>query len=221
MSELGQDMSGDFSTAIAVATGKFTGDNCRPEFYLKSVHFENESEKEGRPVFRDVEYVRITIPGNRKSIVERKVREEDKRRWPREYLAWKQSGTMSSDGMPLEKWTLVSPAEVDTLKHFRIRTVEELSQLSDSQTQEVGMGTLRLRQLAQEWLAQSRGNAGVSQLAAKNQELEGRLELQADQIAELLKRLDKRDREGDADGEPKKRGRRKPADPVAEQEPAE
>jgi hypothetical protein len=44
-----------------------------PTFYVEAVENRAESEKEGRPIFRDVEYVKILIAGDQKTEVIKKV----------------------------------------------------------------------------------------------------------------------------------------------------
>lgn len=197
----------DFTTIAAAVAGKFTDDNCRPRFHLKSVEITSESEKAGRPVFRDIEYVEIHIPGDRKSTVDRKVRDEDKRRWPQHYAAWKANQELPSDGMPLEKWTLISPSEIDNFKYGHVRTVEQLAGLSDTQLQTFGPGSRKLRETAKAWLKQAGDNAGLSKMAAENDRLRDDLASTRNQLDSVLKRLAKLEA-GDDDDTPAPRKRK-------------
>lgn len=211
---------GEFDTSVAVAAARagvgpnVSGDNCRPNFHLKSVRMDAESEAKGRDVYRDFEYVEIIIPGQRRSTIDRKVREEDKHRWPQAYAAFKANREMPLEGTPLEKWTLASPADVENMKFMNVRTVETLAALTDSQCQECGMGARKLRGLAQEWLTQANGNAGISQLSAKNEALEIRVSELERQLEDALKqnRKLKAKAEAEEDDEetpaPKRRGKK-------------
>ena len=58
-------------------------DRCIPVFYTRAVEDKEATLKQGRPMFRDVAYVQILVPGNNKDIMDRAVKEEDKQRWPR------------------------------------------------------------------------------------------------------------------------------------------
>jgi len=179
----------EFTTAVLdSAANKPIADGCRPEFYFRSVHFDGLDAAAGKPVFKDVEYVRIVVPGDKTSQVDRKVRPEDLQRWPQQYAAWKANNELPMEGMPLEKWTLISPAEVDTFKYFKVRTVEDLAKLTDTQIQNLGTGAMRLRKEAIAWVQQAEGNAGISKVAVENERLNIELAGVKRQLQELLDR---------------------------------
>jgi len=182
----------DFTTITDQTLGRFRGDNCYPVFHYKAVLMENASQEAGQPVYKDIEYVQIIVPGSRKSEVDRKVRDEDKKRWPQEYAAWKAKQELPANGMPLEKWTLIaaSPAMIETLRFHNVRTVEHLAGMTDSQVQECGRGVLKLREQAVEFLAQAKGNAGISKMAAEKDALEARVVKLERDLGAALKALE-------------------------------
>ena len=51
-------------------------DRCIPVFYTRAVEDKEATLKQGRPMFRDVAYVQILVPGNNKDIMDRAVKEE-------------------------------------------------------------------------------------------------------------------------------------------------
>lgn len=162
----------DFGVATAAVQGKHNGDACIPEFRIKAVLLEAETEQAGKPIYRNVEYVTIHIPGDLRSTVDRKVTQDHRDRWPVQYAKWKQGLEIATDGVPLEKWSLIGPAEVETFKFFKVRTVEQLAELSDTQVQNLGRGAVKLRKEAIAYLAQAKGNAGISKAVADNERLE-------------------------------------------------
>ncbi|WP_395443572.1 hypothetical protein [Caulobacter sp. UC70_42] len=107
------------------------GDNARPRFYSKPVKNNFRSESEGRPVFEDKEFVEILVPGDRKTVVDTLVKDEHKRRWPREYAAFKAGQEVPVEGTPLEEWPQITRSQVEELKFAHIRTVEQLASLPD------------------------------------------------------------------------------------------
>jgi len=40
-------------------------------FYMDAIEFKAESEKAGRPVFKDVPFIKIIVPGDVNNIIER------------------------------------------------------------------------------------------------------------------------------------------------------
>lgn len=189
----------DFAVATAAVQGKHNGDACIPEFRMKAVLLVHDSEMAGKQIYRNVEYVTIHIPGDMRSTVDRKVTDEHRRRWPIHYAAWKENREIATDGLPLERWSLIGPAEVETFKYNKVRTVEQLAALSDTQCQSLGLGAVRLRKEAIAYLDQAKGNAGISKAIASNERLEienAQLKSQlADALARLSARSERRDDE--------------------------
>lgn len=152
---------------------------------------EAKSEAEGRPVFRDVEYIQIQVPGDKGNVVHRPVTPEDKQRFSRQYEHWKNGKSPEQTGMPLTEWAAISRSEVLELAYFNVRTVEQLASLTDANAQNVG--ALRLwRDKAKAFLEQAKGNAPLVQMQAElvrrdndNATLKHQLEEQAKELAEL------------------------------------
>ena len=63
-------------------------DDCIPHFYMRAVRNPARSEAEGRPVFDEAAYVRVLVPGDRNSVVDRRVGDADRERWPRRWAAF-------------------------------------------------------------------------------------------------------------------------------------
>ena len=64
------------------------------KFYHHSVKSERESSIEGRPVFKEKEYIDIRVPGQRDSVI-RPASQRDKDRFPRHYAASTNEGTQA------------------------------------------------------------------------------------------------------------------------------
>jgi hypothetical protein len=141
-------------------------DNTFARFHMKAVQNEFRSGQEGRPIFDNLEYVEIHVPGDRMTLVDRRVKEDDKRRWPNQYAAFKAEREQVADGYPLENWPGVDRAQVEELKHFRIHTVEQLANLPDERLT-FGTGARTLRESAQRFLKTTAGSAPVEALAAE------------------------------------------------------
>lgn len=165
-------------------------DHTLPRFYLRPVEQAHKTATEGRPIFEDVEFVEIIIPGNRGAVHDTMVRAEHRERWPREYAAFKAGQALPVEGTPLEEWPAVTRSQVEELRHFNIRTVEQLAALSDDALNRVvPMGGFSLREKAQRFLEHAASLAPMEALAAKHEADAAKLAAMEEQIRQLTEQL--------------------------------
>lgn len=159
------DMAGDKS------------DNARPRFYLRPVYMRFDSEKQGNPVYKDVEYVEIHVPGEIKNIVDRKVRDADKERWRPQYAAFKAQESKEF-GTPIHNLPNLHPSQIALMQHINIRSIEDLASLTDSGLETLGPGARELQKMAVAYLEAPKDRD--NRLAAENAELRAKqLDLEA------------------------------------------
>jgi hypothetical protein len=177
-----------------IATGAFTRtdrfadsrDPTFPEFYIEPVMDEMATQRQGHPIFRDEERVKIHIPGNNLSIPVERVNDEHRMRWPDAYKRFKEGQEMAHEGTPLEMWPAISSkSQVLFLKHHDIHTIEQMAQVSDYNLTKLGMGGRQLRDLAQAFLDSAQRNAMTKSLMAENDKLAAELIEAKAQIKEL------------------------------------
>jgi hypothetical protein len=106
-------------------------------FFYKAVL--NRAKSTSVPVHDNVVCVRIQNPGER-DYIERKAREEDFNRWPRQYHAFTQGRKFVSEGTPLELLFPDQPNIVATLNAVNIHTVQQLANLSGDAISRGGIG---------------------------------------------------------------------------------
>tara|TARA_R110000822_G_scaffold89758_2_gene207687 strand:- start:3407 stop:4054 length:648 start_codon:yes stop_codon:yes gene_type:complete len=174
------------------------------EFYLHPQEDSAKSEELGRPYFVDREYVRITQPGNKNSIIERPIRfgpapKNDNHRFAHQYNLFKQGEQQVMSGTPLTEWAGVTAAQVKNLKYANIQTVEQLSEVADNQIMGM-MGGSGLKQKAKDWLANAEDGKVVVQLRAELKERDNRLAAQEQGMAELLERVNGMEKTPDVKG---------------------
>ena len=168
-----------------------------PRFHLHPVMNEAKSAEEGRPIYDEVEYVEILVPGDKDNIVNRPVNELDRRRFAQGYAFWKQHGQQALTGTPLAAWPSISRAQVEELAYFKVSTVEQLAEMQDTHAQKfAGINALRTR--ARDFLSAAAGAAPATHLRSELDKrdndiasLKQMLKEQAEQLAEL-KKLTKR-----------------------------
>ena len=136
----------------------------------------------------DEPYVRIQNPGDKLNVIERPVEEDDKRRFPRQWLYFQMKTTEGQIlGTPLTDWHKDCPDELqrhqlEELQVLKFQSVEQLATASDTQLQRIGMGSTGLREKARLYLTNKNKSEATKELEKTRSELE---ELKA-QMAELL-----------------------------------
>jgi hypothetical protein len=151
-------------------------------FFSDAIELKAESEKQGRPVYKDVPFIRIVVPGDVNNIIERKANDQDKLKFPKAWARFEASEAEGQEGTPLEQWPQMSRSMVKECKYFEIHTVEQLANLSDINVSKMGMGYMDLRNKAKAYLVAAAGTAGETAQAAENQRLK-------DMIADLQRQM--------------------------------
>lgn len=146
------------------------------EFFTEAVEFKAESEKEGRPIFREIPFIRIQHPGDRNNVLETKVTDHYKQKYAREWREFEMRGGNDIVGTLLSQWPPVTKSQVKEAEYFGIRTVEQLAAVNDAALQKIGMGWRELRTKAIAYLDAAQGNAAQSAQAAENERLRNEIE---------------------------------------------
>lgn len=156
------------------------------EFTLEPYHMAFKSEQEGRPIYEDREFIRIVIPGNRGSEIYREVTAKDREEYAEEYKRFKSGieGDGQISGTPLSAWPAMTPAMIREFSAMNIKTVENLSMLSDTSMQNF-MGARDWVLKAKAYLEQAKDSAAVQKYAAENAELRRDMEILKAQMAEI------------------------------------
>lgn len=135
------------------------GEGCLALFYDRAVQDEDQTRIEGRPVYRNLPYVRITIAGQRNTVVDEPVHDsyaqpgrDPRLRWPKAWEGYLAKRPGLADGTPIEEWPLLNPAQVAELKAGGILAVEQLATMSDAGLGRLGMGARELRERARQFL---------------------------------------------------------------------
>lgn len=124
-------------------------------FYNYSKHNAHKSAQEGRPIFEDHVYVKISPPGERLNIVDRPATDEDRRRWNMQWQMFQQNKQQVPAGTPIGLLYPDQPSIADMLRAHRVHTVEQLSELSSNAIDTIGMGAQRYVNDARKYLDQA------------------------------------------------------------------
>lgn len=174
-------------------------------FGLYPVLDSGKTREAGHDVYKDVEFVKIAVPGDKSSLFFQPAREEHRRRFPKSYAAFKNREQSPTSGMPIENWAPINRSLALTLKSLHINTVEALAVVNDSLVDRLGTGGRELREKAKAWLTEAKEGAASLRLAAEKQALQDQLLAMQAQIAALQKNS------ADDDGAAARKPRRTPA----------
>ena|SRR5262245_7247030 len=159
----------------------YMGDDKLPvRFYIGAVRDDAASESASRPIYRDVDCIQIF--NSKDNVIDRPVRDTDKQRWPNAYAAFKQSGKgePGTVGTPLEHWPLMTRAQVEEYRYFKIFTVEQLAEMPDSIGGQI-QGFQRLKALAKVMMEVAKGDAPFVKMRAEMEKRDGEIaELKAE-----------------------------------------
>jgi hypothetical protein len=139
------------------------------QFYSRPIINAAESDAAGRPIFHDCDCIRIMVPGDKLSIVDRLASDDDKRRFADEYAQYQAGQQTQMVGTPLEQTPWMTRSKVEEYKYFGIHSVEQLSEASDSVGQKFP-GFYQDRDRAKAFIEAASGTS------ARIKELERRLE---------------------------------------------
>jgi len=152
------------------------------QFIRRPVLQPYRTEKEGRPIFEDVDFIRIFTPGNNLNIIDTPVRDEHKFRFPRQWEMFKNAHSADTRevGTPVTAWPYLTASQAEEFKALKFFTVEQIANASDLQLQSLGMvgGTAPyiIRDRAKAYLSAAAGTAvpeaQAAELAAAKKQME-------------------------------------------------
>jgi hypothetical protein len=138
------------------------------------------SQAQNRPIYKDVPHIEIMIPGDKNNIILAEVWEQHIRRFPRHWEQFQAGIKDQVVGTPLRVAPFLTEAQVEELAYFKIRTVEQLADMPDSNLS--FMGARELKNAAQQYLLKTNGNEA---LMARMRELESQLSRMGELEAQL------------------------------------
>ena len=165
------------------------------DFYNGTIRNDTESAKAGRPIFDDVEMVRIRWAGNTKNEFHAPASDRSDRPvvdpatndkyWPKwkdhpdfidAYEAFKKGQAIASNGTPLEEWPTLSAAKRAELKAINIMTVDQLANLDAGGLKRLGIEGPKLKEQAKAYLDRAAGAAVDARHAAEREEMQRQID---------------------------------------------
>lgn len=160
------------------------------KFFIKPKQNQAESLKEGRPVFKDTEYIDIKVAGNRSGGACRPATPADIQRFPEHYAAFKQRTDHDTEtGTPLTEWPIISRSFAEELAFFHVKTVEQLGTMADTQISKF-MGGYDLRAKAKKWLEQVAKDKPMWEMDGRMKKMEEENESLKTSLAALISEME-------------------------------
>jgi hypothetical protein len=172
-------------------------DRLRIQFGLFPEIDQAATTTEGRPIYKDAEYITIMIPGER-DVVHRRVWEKDLERFPRQYAAFKNKQNQDAvSGTPLKMVPWLTLGQVKELEFFNCMTLEQLANMPDS-TSAKFLQIQKLKQLAKDHLQAAKEAAPLVRMRAELDERDNQISTLQKQVADLVKAVENLREEAEA-----------------------
>ena len=164
------------------------------EFYEDKVLQTFLSEQEGRPIYHDVVNIRIRIPGNDQTVINRAVEESDKFRFPRHWAIFEAKTKQGEHpGTPISEMAGITKATVENLRVRGFHTVEQFAAASDQVLSGLGMNAgvspTAFREQCKRFLGAAAEMAPTVRLEAELKQRDAAMaamQAQLDQMAKML-----------------------------------
>lgn len=150
-------------------------------FYREAVPSEFKTLQEGRPIFDDVDMIRIHTPGSRDTVVS-VAHEGYRQRFAKQWQQYSQKVEQTTSGTPLSALPWLTVSQVAEFGYFNIHSVEQLASMPDNMPNKM-MNHQSLKQQASNFLEAAKGAAPMLKMQA---ELESRDEDIADLKASVI-----------------------------------
>ncbi len=192
------------ASALAVDLNTKHGKPALVRFERVAQHLPSASEKEGRYIAVDVDLVTVQQLGSTdcvkfkvKDWLAQNERDLQNDRLPASHAAyykeaykrWLDGQEMPVTGTPIRGWAVISPAQQALLVNLGVRTVEDLSTMTDEGLTKIGIGAVTMKQKAVAWLAQANDKGTLTmemvKIQQENADLKGTLESLLRQVQEL------------------------------------
>lgn len=152
-------------------------------FYMKPVHNPSKSTEMGSPQYDDKIYVRIHPPGERLNIIDRLASDADKKRFPMQWVQFKDNAPQVSNGTPIDMLFPANPSIGAALKASGVHTIEQCAALSAHAIETIGMG-------AQHWVNDASRYLEVANKGVKASQMKAALEERDRTIHSLEHKID-------------------------------
>lgn len=111
------------------------------EFYTRPVQNNFASSKQGRPIFEDITYVKINVPGLKDMAWDMPARSDHQRRFPLQWQHYvnRTQGDAKEIGTPIAEWPQLTRSQAEEFRALKFYTIESIANASDLNINALGM----------------------------------------------------------------------------------
>ena len=157
-------------------------------FYSEPIKNETKSTEAGRPIFDDVDHIKILSPGSRDTFV-CEAFPEYQTRFPDKWRQYKAMQEQQVSGTRLSEIPWLTKGQVLELAAVNCVTAEQLVGMPDNLSQKF-MGHHQMKARVQAFLDAAAGAAPALKLQAELDKRDEQLSIQGDQIRALMAKVD-------------------------------
>lgn len=172
----------DFIESVSVPQGKLPA-----AFSKRAIELKAQSEKEGRPIYEERDFITIFLNGG--DVVDREVKPKDKIDYAQAWAAYEQGQSQKCSGTPVNQWPVLGVAQIATLRALNVFSVEQIAEASDALLQSIGMGAREMQAKARIYLQKAATNAKAEAAVAENVRLKEEIADLKKQISDLAKQI--------------------------------
>jgi hypothetical protein len=157
-------------------------------------------------------FVKINVPGDTNTEWDRRVSEQDKHRFYKQWEAYQQKTSQFGNDSMLEETNFIDPAQIEHLHNINIHTVQALANMNDGMISQSGMGMRELVKKAKTWIDKEAIKASNEKLALELEKRDTEILLLKEQLKETRTEVENMLKSMSV--KPKPRGKKKLADTV-------
>lgn len=146
------------------------------EFFMHPVEMRFESQKAGRPVFKDVPHVRLVTPGDRNNQPVFIATDDHKQKYRQAWRAFEENDFKNVVGTPLSMLPGLAQSQAKEAEYFNVHTIEQMAEVSDSAIMNMGIGFRDVRERSKAYLSSSDQRAVEAELREQNASLQAQID---------------------------------------------
>lgn len=167
------------------------------EFYLRPVQNNVASSKAGRPIYEDIIYVKINVPGLKEMQWDMPARSDHQKRFPMQYQHFinRTQGDAKEIGTPLAEWPVLTRSQAEEFRGMKFYTVENIANAGDANINALGMiggmSPYALRDKARAFLGAAKDSALPQHQAEELAKRDAEISMLKEQIAQIAAQMPK------------------------------
>lgn len=154
-------------------------------FFKGTVKNEFKSTEAGRPIFDEIDLVKIMSPGSRDNFIG-DATPDYQSRFPQSWARYKANQSQDDIGTPLNMLPWLTISQIEEFRALNVRTVEQLAGMADSMSQRF-MGFHGLKQRAQSYLDAAKDAAPIHKMQSELQKRDDEINQLKETVDNLVK----------------------------------